>query len=220
MSFVGAYPARRAAALSGVPLPTVYWWARQKILVPSISETKRKLWSFQDLMALRVIYWLRRRKTTQLGCDIPATSMASVRQALDSLKALELPLWSGKPSVLVNGEGRVYIETAGALQTAAGQLANSELLNLIAPFSTLEGAKGPDLDAPRPQLRIVPEKLSGSPHILGTRLETQALASLISEGMPRDVVLRLYPYLRDEELSAAVDLEAQLNTNLNVAVAA
>jgi MerR HTH family regulatory protein len=56
----GAYPADRAAALSGVPKSTIHYWAREEILVPSISAEKVKLWSYPDLMGLRIIYWLRR----------------------------------------------------------------------------------------------------------------------------------------------------------------
>lgn len=52
----GAYTAERAAALSGVPKSTVHNWARQDILVPSVSAERVKLWSYGDLMALRTIY--------------------------------------------------------------------------------------------------------------------------------------------------------------------
>ena len=39
----GAYPAERAAALSGVTLSTVHWWARNDVLVPSVSVERVKL---------------------------------------------------------------------------------------------------------------------------------------------------------------------------------
>ena len=58
----GAYTAERAAALSGVPKSTVHYWARQDILIPSVSAERVKLWSYGDLMALRTIYWLRQTK--------------------------------------------------------------------------------------------------------------------------------------------------------------
>jgi DNA-binding transcriptional MerR regulator len=58
----GAYTADRAAALAGVPLSTVHYWARNEILIPSVSPTKVKMWSYTDLMGLRTIYWLRQRK--------------------------------------------------------------------------------------------------------------------------------------------------------------
>lgn len=221
MDSLGAYTADRAAALSGVPRSTIHWWARAGILVPSVSATKVKLWSFADLMGLRTIYWLRQRKTTESGVDIPATSMGAVRVALASLAGLDIPLWRGdRPTVLVNGEGHVYLETPGGVQTTEGQIGSGELLDLIAPFRTTEGARGPDLHHPRPQLRIVPGKLSGSPHIAGTRVETRAIAALFNDGYDASQVASLYPYLSTEQIAQALDLEQQLAQNLSVPAAA
>jgi phage terminase Nu1 subunit (DNA packaging protein) len=58
----GCYEAARAAALSGVSKTTVYWWARQGIVLLSVSPVREKLWSYSDLMALRVVSWLRHPK--------------------------------------------------------------------------------------------------------------------------------------------------------------
>jgi uncharacterized protein (DUF433 family) len=221
MEPTGAYTADRAAALSGVPRSTIHWWARQEILVPSVSASRVKLWSFADLMALRTIYWLRRRKTTELGVDIPATSMGAVREALGGLRQLDAPLWKDdRPTVLVDGEGKVYLDTPGGIQTVEGQIAAGELLDLIAPFSTVEGSRGPDLYRPRTELRIVPAKLSGSPHVVGTRVETRALAGLSREGYDADAIHALYPYLDRNQISQALELEDQLSKNLSVPVAA
>jgi uncharacterized protein (DUF433 family) len=221
MDPLGAYTADRAAALSGVPRSTIHWWARERILVPSVSATKQRLWSFGDLMGLRTIYWLRQRKTTESGVDIPATSMDAVRAALASLANLEMPLWrDDHPMVLVNGEGRVYLETPDGMQTVEGQIGLGEVLDLIAPFSTTEGARGPDLHHPRPELRIVPGKLSGSPHIAGTRVETRAIAALFNDGYDARQVAGLYPYLSAQQIAQALDLEQQLAQNLSLPAAA
>ena len=53
-AFEGCYESSRAAALSGVPVSTVYLWARTGVVEPSVSPTKIKLWSYADLMALRI----------------------------------------------------------------------------------------------------------------------------------------------------------------------
>src|SRR5438874_1717444 len=95
MDGIGAYSAARASALSGVPRSTVHWWARHGILVPNVSPKKVMLWSYGDLMGLRVIYWLRRRKTDSFGVDIPSTSMDAIRRALKELQEADLPLWDG-----------------------------------------------------------------------------------------------------------------------------
>jgi uncharacterized protein (DUF433 family) len=221
MDGIGAYSASRASALSGVPKSTLHWWASHDILVPSVSARKVMLWSYADLMGLRVIYWLRRRKTDSFGVDIPSTSMEAVRRALRELRGADLPLWDGgRANVYVNGDGQLYFEGKAGLQNLAGQLARGDVLDLIAPFPTEEGLKGPDLVQPKPELRIVPGKLSGSPHVRDTRIETSALAALAEEGMDVDGIVRLYPFLRAPQVIQALELESQLAANLALRAAA
>ena len=216
MDALGAYTADRAAALSGVPKSTIHWWARNEILVPNVSATKVKLWSYADLMSLRVIYWLRQRKTTDRGVDLPRTSMPAVRRALKALRSLDLPLWqAGVPTLFLDGSGAIYLKRPkDDPETLEGQLAHKDLLDLIAPFSTIEGTRGPDLVRPRPDLRIVPGKVSGSPHVVHTRLETRALAALTVDGFEIAGIHRLYPYVTAAQIEQALDLENQLAENL------
>lgn len=213
----GVYTADRAAALSGVPMSTIHYWARNEILVPTVSPEKVKLWSYADLMALRVIYWLRRRKTDASGNAIPATTMPAVRRALAELQRLELPVWEKSTGValVANGAGHVYIATPDRLASpTTGQLADRDLLQPLSPFSTTEGLHGPDLVAPRPALRIVPGKLGGSPHVADTRIETRALAALREDGMTPERIRVLYPHLTEPQVAQALDLEDQLSRNL------
>lgn len=215
----GAYTAERAAALSGVPRSTVHYWAREKILVPSISATRVKLWSYPDLMGLRTIYWLRQTKDAGDGPEVPRTSMHAVRRALKTLRSLELELWTedGGPNVAVDRAGRVVINPDEVPMTADFQhFLSSDLVNLVAPFPARE-AWGPDLRAPRPLLRIVPGKLSGSPHIARTRIETIALAALAKRGLETAKVYTLYPVVETGAIDEALDLERQLDRNLQVA---
>lgn len=86
----GAYSADRAAALSGVPKATVYYWARKEILVPSVSAERVRLWSYSDLLALRVIAWLRATKTAPDGQAIAPTTMTAVRTGLRELVNIDL----------------------------------------------------------------------------------------------------------------------------------
>ena len=215
MDLPGAYTAERAAALSGVPKSTIHWWARHEILVPQISSTKVKLWSYADLMSLRVIYWLRRRKTTERGTEIPRSSMGAVRRALKSLDELDVPVWHASgPTLFVDESGKIYMKPPAGLQDIEGQREQDEFLNLVAPFSTAEGTRGPDLVRPRPELRIVPGRISGSPHIVDTRLETRALAALKDDGFDEGAIHKLYPYVTSKQIGEALDLEAQLADNL------
>lgn len=216
----GAYSAERAAALSGVPKSTVHYWARTDVLVPSISPERVKLWSFPDLMGLRTIYWLRQDKALDEGHDIPKTTMRAVRAALADLRDLQVELWNEEagPSVAVDRAGRIHVRGTNTVVSAEGDRAlGPDLLDLVAPFRTREGLRGPNLFAPRPRLRIVPGKLAGSPHVERSRVETQALAALADRDLPLAKIYKLYPSLAPEAVSEALDLERQLSANLRLA---
>jgi uncharacterized protein (DUF433 family) len=215
----GAYPGERAAALSGVPKSTVHYWAREEILVPSISPTKVKLWFYTDLMGLRTIYWLRQRKPGTEGWDIPPTTMRAVRRALRMLSELNLDLWTedGGPSVRVDPGGNIHIISEAGAETLTGaRILNPDMFDLVAPFTT-PVSSAPDLVKPRPHLRIVPGKLSGSPHIVRTRIETLAIAALRSRGLDSTTIGRLYPAAQPVAIVEAIDLERQLSRNLRAA---
>lgn len=222
----GAYPADRAAALSGVPLSTVHWWARHDVLVPSVSAERVKLWSYADLMGLRIIYWLRQTKTTGEAAMVPRSAMPAVRRALAQLSELDLGLWNEDtgPTVAVDRKGEIFITKAEPNVEGPFRQRRFDngggLLEITAPFATGNGARGPDLRVPRPQLRIVPGKLGGSPHVVHTRLESQALWALVSSGLGEAKVYRLYPSVAPEAIDEALDLERQLAANLRLPVAA
>ncbi len=208
--FDGCYDAGRAASLSGVPVSTVYHWARSGLIEPSISSERTKLWSYADLMALRIIYWVRHPKD-----EVPASPMAEVRRALEQLASLGLDLWRGDRDddaspLIVTRDGKLHVRAATYTMTSFGQgLLDGDQLDVLGPFDT-ESRQGPDLRRPRPHLRIIPGKLSGEPHLVSSRLTTQAVASLASRGFTVADISRLYPDESPEGLAEAVDLELQL----------
>lgn len=216
----GAYTAERAAALSGVPKSTVHHWARKEWLAPSVSPTKIKLWSYTDLMGLRAIHWLRHPKPTPDGDEIPPTPMSVVREALAELDRIDLDLWEEERGfmVRVNRSGTVHIGPIDDSKPIGAQLPLD--LDLIEPFESESGIRGPNLIAPRPQLRIVPGKLGGAPHLLRTRLETEALAAISQRGVEKENVYRLYPRFDRKAIDQALDLETQLAKNLEPIAAA
>jgi uncharacterized protein (DUF433 family) len=215
----GAYTADRASALSGVPKSTIHYWARNGILVPNISPERVKLWSYPDLMGLRTIYWLRQSKPTGNGQAVPATSMPAVRRALKALREdLDLELWTEVrgPSVAVDRRGKVFFTADGVTSVEGQRVLDGDMLDLIAPFQTEQG-RAPDLYAPRPSLRIIPGKLSGSPHIVKTRIETIVLAALQERGLSETKIAALYPTAPRNAIAEALDLEHELQGNLRAA---
>jgi uncharacterized protein (DUF433 family) len=221
----GAYQAERAAALSGVPLSTLYYWARHDIYVPSVSSSKVKLWSWADLLALRAIYWLRSHKVQALR----PTAMNEVRETLAAIeekfgRRMGEAL-AGKSVVLrVDGQGHCYLEVEDLLVRPVGrdalQKAAPELtLDLLAQFD-MEEQRGPHLLTPRPRLRIVPGKLGGEPHVGGTRLETRTIRGLLQANRSIADIIELYPFLEAADVTQASDLEEQLEGNLRKGIAA
>ena len=82
-------------------------------MLPSISGERIKLWSYPDLMGLRIIYWLRQVKHAPDGAAIPRTAMPAVRQAQAQLAELDLGLWSEEtgPNVRVDRGGNVFVDS-------------------------------------------------------------------------------------------------------------
>ena len=213
LAFDGCYDARRTAALSGVPRSTVYDWARKGVVVPSISPEREKLWSYADLMALRIVSWLRHPK--RLDDDVrPASAMRHVREALVRLDEQGLDLWDGRAGaspLYVDLTGEILIVTPHGPHDLSGQGVLPEWLDLLGPFEGTDGA-GPDLRRPREHLRIVPGKCAGEPHLDGSRLTTVTIAALAGRGYTLDDVARLYPDETRESLAEAIDLERSLGT--------
>jgi uncharacterized protein (DUF433 family) len=219
-----AYTADRAAALAGVPRSTVHYWARTELLVPGVSAERVKLWSYADVVALRIIGWLRQTKKTSEGFEIPPTRVPTIRRALGALRKLDLEVWNEETGarLLVDRRGALHWKRDGRISTIPDlgrgeQVVEPEWLDLMAPFQQVRGQEGPDLRQPRPMLRIVPGKLAGSPHIANTRIETIAVAALRARGMSAATIAELYPMVSASAIHDALDLEGQLARNLAAA---
>lgn len=210
-AFEGCYEAARASALSGVPQSTVYLWARNGLVTPSVSPTRVKLWSYADLMALRIVYWLRHPKSE--SGTVPASPMPRVRQALAELNERGLDIWDDNDGNLssplrVDVSGKIWLDVEG-VAIHEGQAALPGSLDLLGPFD-LADRNGPDLIRPRPNLRIVPGRVSGEPHLARSRITTLSAAALYQNLGDLAAVAELYPGFSVEAFRDAVDFERSL----------
>lgn len=202
---LGHYEAARAAALAGVPERTLYQWAQVGLIVPSASATRQKLWSYGDLLTLRLVRWLRVDKTAS-GVKLARSSMTEVRRAIEKLGD---DLWredvagQGRSALLVTPEGKILLDRLPP-EALDGQLLLPDF-DLFAPCD-----EGPDLLQPRPRLRIVPGKVAGEPHLVHSRLTTRVVAALGGRGMSLKQIAALYPHEDATALGEAVELEQQL----------
>lgn len=211
-----SYEAHRAAALAGVPVSTVYYWARSGIWTPAMPNTRPKLWSYSDLLALRLIDWLRQAKE---DFELPHTRMSKIRALLSSVEDLGEGLQSDTVKVWVEKNGNVVIAIGEAVYRPLGDkhlqpLIERGMVSLVAAFERDGGIFAPDLVRPRPTLRIIPGKLSSEPHVDGTRLGTQMIEALRRRGLETEHIVSLYSFLTPRNVDEALSLEEQLERNL------
>lgn len=211
-----SYEASRAAALAGVPVSTVYYWARKGIWRPAMANSRPKLWSFSDLLALRLIDWLRQAKD---DFEVPRTRMSQIRTLLSSVEDLGESLQSDSVKVWVEQDGQVVVSINDVAYRPLGHrylqpLIERGMVDLVAAFERDGGIAAPDLARPRPTLRIIPGRLSSEPHVDGTRVGTQMIKALSSRGLESEQILRLYSFLTPRNVDEALSLEAQLERNL------
>src|SRR6266496_5162352 len=110
--------ADRAAALAGIPLSTFHYWSRSGIWVPRVSSVKVKRWSYSDLLALRLIDWLRRDKP---DLKLSKTSMPKIRVALAAVERFGDKLHSRSVKVWVDPRGGLVIDAGDALFAPLGR---------------------------------------------------------------------------------------------------
>jgi uncharacterized protein (DUF433 family) len=198
----GVYDASRAAALAGVPKSTLHYWARHEIWIPSIAcEPRTRLWSWGDLVVLRFIHWLRADKA-----EAHASAMSEVRALASFLRSRQFDPSTLSGHVALRADGRLAWSEGGTtmlLKTGQGML---DQLTALVGASEI----GPDLIRPRPGLRILPGKLSGEPHVAGTRILTAGLLALARRGYTFEEIRASYPELSEKALSEALDFEQSL----------
>jgi uncharacterized protein (DUF433 family) len=219
----GSYSAERAASLAGIPRSTLYYWARTGLVEPSVSFQKVKRWSYADLLVLRLVDWLRKDKPREEDeAALPQPSMAQIRRELWRVADLGDRLIDTGFTVEVDPAGRLHFATSEAnakwIELGRGlRQYEAGALDLVRPFEMHVGVVGPDLTRPGETLRIIPGKLSGEPHVEGTRIQTQAIGALGSRGLGSAAILELYPDLGERNVTAAIGLERRLAENLHEA---
>ena len=212
----GVYEASRASALAGVPLSTLYAWARDEVVVPSISPDRVKLWSWSDLVAARAVYWLRHPSDER-----HPTPMSQVRALVGRFEGEDVSLGHALVSqeflLAVDRSGTPYLQTDGTITEAQSRwqqgVSEHVMRDFLAPFSIEKGVMGPHLLTPARGISIIPGKLAGEPHIQDTRIETRVLSALWDRGFRLEQLGDLYPGAGEASIRRAIRLERQLRRN-------
>jgi uncharacterized protein (DUF433 family) len=207
----GSYPVERAAQLSGVPRSTLYDWRGDKVYVPDFDRASPVLWSYRDLVYLRLLAWLR-----QLGMARPtaARQVAGVKERVS--RGADVRMLQADRNVLLIGDERATDAGGPNLlpfDDLSGLLATFDLLDPIEELRR-RGQKrvwAPDLVTPGTHTSISPWVLAGDPCIRNTRIPTAAIRALHEDrGLAFANVVQLYPGLTREAAEDAYLLERRL----------
>jgi uncharacterized protein (DUF433 family) len=209
----GRYAADRASQLSGVPKSTVYNWRREDVYLPDFSGANPAMWSYRDLVLLRLLAWLR-----QGGMERPVASekVGSIKSQLS--RGVEIRfIHATERDVVLNGPSGPYIEDDRQnLLPSSDFYALLGTFDLLEPIEELRSARrgavwAPDLVTPSEHSFISPWVLAGDPCVERTRIPTSAIFALHAERqLPVDAIVDLYPGLTPEMAVDAIALENRL----------
>lgn len=202
----GRYQAERTAHLSGVPRSTIYDWAREQVLVPDYKNASPMMWSYRDLVFLRLLARMR-----QHGITRP--------QAAEEVRELRNALAQSGSAISSVRIGSGLFVGDDTHEFLTGQQAFEEVLQVTHQFDLLgpiEGVNdyptwGPDLLEPSDHTYISPHVMGGEPCVDSTRIPSASVLALVDiRSLTTAKIVRLYPQLTPEGVEDAVDLERRL----------
>jgi DNA-binding transcriptional MerR regulator/uncharacterized protein (DUF433 family) len=205
----GQYAAERAAQLAGVPVRTLYYWASEGLLIPDYTG-RPMLWSYRDLVFVRLFTWLRSRR---LAPHEVSLYIDEVRQAVSADDNDIRHVRAAQRRVLLGDEHFDRLTGEGFLPLLVHYL---DAFNLVGPLNIPELGRsrvwGPNLIRPSAHTAISPWVMSGDPCIRRSRLPTASVFALNQErGLAPVEIVDLYRGAITEAAAIdAIELEHRL----------
>jgi uncharacterized protein (DUF433 family)/DNA-binding transcriptional MerR regulator len=199
---IGSYSAAEVARLAGVTPHRVGRWAREGIILPSVSR-RPHLYSYADAgEALLAHYLVEQGKKPREIRDI----VLHLRESYGDWPLATAPLaHDGKLTLIRDSESGRWT----SVDLPDHEVISATLLNLKVIREALSRGGWVTLRTPREYVEVDPDRHSGVPVVRGHRLPTALVASIAnSEGGWR--VLREDYGLSEAEVEDAVNYEADL----------
>jgi uncharacterized protein (DUF433 family) len=197
-----AFTADRVSSLTGLSLRQLQYWDEQRFIAPALTARKgrgrKRLYSFRDLVSLRVAGQLRK-----LGI-----SLQQIRKVHSHLKKLDYRQPLAELRFFVVG-GRLYFQEANTIR--AGQRPEQVVASYVVPVAGIAhdlAAQIAKLHERRPgEIERRRGALGGQPVIKGTRVTVAAIKRLNRDGATRPEILEMYPDLKPVDIEAALAME-------------
>lgn len=210
------YSSRMTSILTGATPDQLRHWRRdsetEPLLAPAGGSDGRALYSFEDVVALRMFVNLRRQ-----------TSLQKIRRAVRYLRTEHPETHLSTHHLKASPDGRtiVWIAEDGDVVDVVehpGQAGIKVVMERIfGEFLTEDGRMVPDLSTPAPGLAIDEGVRGGYPVLAGTRLPFDDVASLIRDGLTNHEIIAIYPTATPEGIAGARQFAEMIEENIRAA---
>ncbi len=200
-----AYPSPVTAALTGASVRQLSYWrhahkGRAPLFVPELASGRRVLYSYRDVVALRMFVYLReetslqriRRGVAWLQATRPDTHLSTHRLKTGP---------RGKTIVWISPEGDFF----DVVEHPGQQGIPVVMEAVFSRFVTRTGRPVPELATPTPGVEVDPQIRGGYPVVAGTRIPYHVVAGLKADGVDAADIAKLYPGVRPEGVDGAVE---------------
>jgi uncharacterized protein (DUF433 family) len=189
-----SFPVDLTSVLTGVTPAQLAGWRRTGLLVPEVQEKNPPLYSFRDLVALRIVARLR-----------VGTSLQKVRTAFANLPEFDLTDHPSAYKFASDGRTIAVWTDNGFMDIvkSPGQFDLYSLDQIFRPFTNMAGIQVADFERPRPRLTVDAHRMGGWPTIEGTRIPYDTIANALrGDDLAADDLRYYYPGVSG---AAAVD---------------
>ena len=204
------YNTKLASVLSGASVGQLQHWRQDgpsgPLLPPEFGSQPYCLYSFQDVVALRMFVHLRQTRSLQ-QIRRAVRTMAELRPGEHMSQHRLTAGIPGRGIFWITEEGE-WVETADSPGQGAFKVVMDDI---FAEFVTDNGRKVPELLAPAKGIRIDPDRCSGVPTVGESRIPYNLVSSLASDGMTNDQIRIWYPPATDEQITGAIELSEAVN---------
>jgi uncharacterized protein (DUF433 family) len=193
-----AFTAREVQRLTELSARRIQYWDETDFVRPSVSARMGRGWprlySFQDLIQLRVAAQLRDQLSLQ--------ALRRLKAALD----VDAPFAVVRFLVTASNEV-VYVGPTG--QTEAAKAPGQIAMTIDVPLREIRGDLERRIDRMRRRRGVGKiEKgrgvLAGQQRVAGTRITAAAVARLVAAGWTQAQIIEQYPDLRDADIRAVI----------------
>ncbi len=205
-AMITAFAIQRAAKLTGLSEWQLTSWDEKDVIRPSIAgyggRDEPRLYSFTDLIALKVAAAMRRKVPPRL-----------IRRTIRELEALgfDQPLVTLSWYVESGGNETIYIDPG------SGTPMSGKMVHQIAEPMDLrlrEMRTGLETDIAKLSDRRHGEvekarQVGGEPVIIGTRVPAAKIARMVDAGWSIDQVVAAYPTVTAEDVRAAIQYDGE-----------